>query len=98
MSNWEAKTLTAMQLRYAAFDVLMTAAIFRCLRFWHAKAEACGSCLRELGALIVPFACGCGMRFLTHRELKRHAESSGHCIASQATLKVCMACTRTIQS
>ncbi|KAL3147260.1 hypothetical protein ABBQ32_002751 [Trebouxia sp. C0010 RCD-2024] len=41
MSNWEARTLTSQQIKYAALDALLTGQVFRGLRLWHSAPSAC---------------------------------------------------------
>ena len=48
-SNWDALELRQAQIRYAALDALVTGAVFRGLRLWHAHPSPCSLCKRPLG-------------------------------------------------
>lgn len=51
LSNWAAPRLSLAQLQYAALDALLTGAVFRGLRLWHASPCACTGCGHALGAV-----------------------------------------------
>jgi hypothetical protein len=53
MSNWEARSLSRGQVKYAALDVLVAGQVFRGLRLWHSSPSPCASCLLPLGAVLV---------------------------------------------
>jgi 3'-5' exonuclease len=80
MSNWEAARLSRGQVKYAALDVLITGAVLRALRLWHASPSPCEGCGALLGGAITgaDFACGCGRVFGEVRAYLRHCERTGH--------------------
>lgn len=95
MSNWEVPVLSALQIRYAAFDVLIAGAVFRGLRFWHDKALPCSICSYAMGTAVQPqdFACSCGARFSDARRFGDHALSKGHTQAGKQCQR-CSGCAR----
>ncbi len=83
MSNWEARTLTLSQVKYAALDVLIAGQVFRGLRLWHSSPAPCAKCKQPLGAplAVAPLLCGvpgCSKGFGSLSGYLNHCVGMGH--------------------
>ncbi|KIZ03748.1 hypothetical protein MNEG_4210 [Monoraphidium neglectum] len=94
MSNWESRTLTRQQVKYAALDVLIAGQVFRGLRLWHRSPSPCATCFQPLGVVQPPLklVCstpGCGREF--GDDLLSYAS---HCrqLRHQPDVQECAAC------
>lgn len=52
-SDWQRRSLSASQIRYAVLDALVTGLVFRSLRLWHASPSSCIHCKQLLGVAVV---------------------------------------------
>lgn len=86
MSNWEARTLTRNQIKYAALDVLVAGQVYRGLRLWHSSPSPCEACRVPLGGVSAAvsaqrFMCGeqgCARAFTDVRAYLTHCQTAGH--------------------
>jgi hypothetical protein len=92
MSNWEARSLSRLQLKYAALDVLVAGQVYRAMRAWHAAPAPCATCRQPLGGYVaLPLGCGtCARSFHDIYALRSHCRTAQHVLA----VAVCDECGR----
>lgn len=93
MSNWEARSLSAKQVQYAALDAIITGHIYRSLRLWHASPSACTACRQMLGAVLPHpnwLCIDCDRSFNNKSALMSHRQQKGH----RVTPGLCQECGR----
>lgn len=78
----------AVQVKYAALDVLVAGQVFRALRLWHSSPSMCEGCHYYLGSAssaVAAYACSCGKSYkdikayLTHCERAKHEAKYAEC-------------------
>lgn len=93
MSDWQRRVLSSVQIRYAACDVLIAGAIYRSLRFWHARDISCRVCLYPYGSVIraAQATSFCSTPVLDERDAVQMPASR-----IDLRLKHCLACARQV--
>jgi hypothetical protein len=82
--------LPALQIKYAALDVLVAGQVFRALRLWHSSPSLCEVCHYDLasvsssscsaggGSSASGYVCSCSKQFKDIRGYLQHCERSDH--------------------